>query len=141
MAETAVDDRSSRRRRLYIAGGLVAVVGLLAGLAAWWFVFRDDAPPAVDLGTAVAQLDEDLDGADPVESGESDTGQGNADLGEVDISGEWTVDNSIGTFDYETATGSFAGFRVNEELTLAPSATAGYKMRSRRADSPRHRSL
>ena len=30
----------------------------------------------------------------------------------------WVVDDEIGEFDFDTASGSFAGFRVDEELTV-----------------------
>ena len=39
-----------------------------------------------------------------------------------DINATWVVDDEIGEFDFETASGSFAGFRVDEELTSAMSS-------------------
>ena len=52
-----------------------------------------------------------------------------ADAGEVpatnefdgDVDGTWTVDSSIGEFTFHSASGSFAGFRVDEEL-IGPGA-------------------
>ena len=38
--------------------------------------------------------------------------------------GIWSVDTSIGTFTFEEATGSFVGFRVEEELSGIGSTTA-----------------
>ena len=101
-----------RRRRLMIGGGILAVVVIAAGVGLWWF-FRDDAPAEVDLATAVEQV---------APSGE-DAPEGAA-AGDVDIAGAWAVDTSIGDFDFETATGSFAGFRVEEELSTIGSTTA-----------------
>ena len=122
----------SGSRRWYVIAGVVATLVVVAGVAAWWFVFRDDAPPAVDLGAAVAQLDEDLAGTDPDSeppdgdpAEAADAGPADAPQVEEAISGEWTVDNTIGTFDYETASGSFAGFRVDEELTLGETTAVG----------------
>ena len=42
----------------------------------------------------------------------------------TDIVGVWTVDTSIGDYDYEEATGSFAGFRVNEVVSYIDERTA-----------------
>ena len=35
------------------------------------------------------------------------------------------VDDEIGEFDFETASGSFAGFRVDEELTIGEVVAVG----------------
>ena len=40
------------------------------------------------------------------------------------IDGTWTVDTETGDFDYESATGSFVGFRISEELSTIGSTTA-----------------
>ncbi|MCB9387537.1 MAG: YceI family protein [Microthrixaceae bacterium] len=95
---------------------VTAAVVLLAGAGAWWFL-RDDAPEEVDLSAAtagVAQQDSDgsVDGA--------------ADGGtfDGDVSGTWSVDTDTGDFDYESATGTFAGFRIAEELAGIGSTTA-----------------
>ncbi len=40
------------------------------------------------------------------------------------VSGLWTVDTSIGEFSYEDSTGTFVGFRVDEELASIGSTTA-----------------
>ncbi len=99
-----------RRRRLMIGGGILVVILAAVGVGLWWF-FRDDAPAEVDLATAVEQV--------APEDAESPVG-----TGDVDIDGAWSVDTSIGDFDFETATGSFAGFRVEEELSTIGSTTA-----------------
>lgn len=101
---------NTRRRRLLIGGGILAVLVAAAAVGLWWF-FRDDAPAEVDLATAVEQVTPEGDGAP-------------AGSGDVDIQGAWAVDTSIGDFDFETATGSFAGFRVEEELSTIGSTTA-----------------
>lgn len=91
-----------------VAIGAATVVVVLVGVGVWWFL-RDDAPPPVDLDTA----------AESVERGE---GEGAA--GAPGVEGTWTVDTETGEFDYESATGTFAGFRVEEELAGVGSATA-----------------
>ncbi|MEM8905875.1 MAG: YceI family protein [Actinomycetota bacterium] len=103
-----------RRRRLMIGGGILAVILIVAGVGLWWF-FRDDAPAEVDLATAVEQV---------TSGDEASTGDAPAGGGDVEIDGAWAVDTSIGDFDFETATGSFAGFRVEEELSTIGSTTA-----------------
>ena len=41
------------------------------------------------------------------------------------IAGTWTVDTTLGEFNYEEATGSFVGFRVEEELTFGSVTAVG----------------
>jgi polyisoprenoid-binding protein YceI len=97
---------------------LAAVVLLVAagGAFAFWFL-RDDAPDEVDLGAAVDAVEDDDAG-----DGTSTTGETTASSG---IEGSWSVDGDSGTFDFtDTASGTFVGFRVNEELSAVGSATA-----------------
>jgi polyisoprenoid-binding protein YceI len=117
----------------WIAGGAV-VVAVLAGLGIWWF-FKDDAPAAVDLDAATAALDEDTV---PTETAEQDTTTPTAAAADpittaaatdtvataAGVAGTWTVDTSIGEFSFEDSTGTFVGFRVEEELTGIGSTTA-----------------
>src|SRR5687767_11274129 len=79
-----------------VIAGIVtaAVVGL--GVATWYFVFRDDSPPAVSLKSATK-------GVDNKKSAPTNG-----------LDGTWTVDDSIG--DFSQFTSSFVGFRVQEEL-------------------------
>lgn len=42
-----------------------------------------------------------------------------------DIDGTWVIDDEIGSFTFDTASGSFAGFRVAEELTIGESTAVG----------------
>ena len=99
-------------KKWLLIGGLGAVVAVLA---VWFLFFRSDAPDAVDVDAANAQLDEDLASAD----------DGGAAGFDGDINGEWIIDDEIGDFDFETASGSFAGFRVDEELTVGSVVAVG----------------
>ena len=128
------------RRFLIIGGvGVVAVVALAVG--AWFLFFSDDAPEAVTNEAANEQLDADLAAAD--ENGAATEDETAADAPTADdpapadpidadpidtpagIEGEWTVDTSIGEFDFDSASGSFAGFRVDEELTIGEVTAVG----------------
>jgi polyisoprenoid-binding protein YceI len=104
----------SKTVKLVVAA--VVVVAVAGGAFLWWF-FRDDAPEEVDLGAAVDAVEE-----------QDDSGSGTTDdttAGSDGIAGTWTVDGDSGTFDFsDTASGTFVGFRVNEELTGVGAATA-----------------
>ncbi|HUP72779.1 MAG TPA: YceI family protein [Acidimicrobiales bacterium] len=91
-----------RRTKVVLALCAMVVIGAAGGI--WWFL-RDDAPPRVSLEAAA----------------ESATGQTGTREG---IAGDWSVDADSGTFDFETATGTFAGFRIEERLTGIGSTTA-----------------
>jgi polyisoprenoid-binding protein YceI len=95
------------RTPIKILLGVVAVVAILAGVGIWLF-FRDDAPPPVSLDTAADSVTTTT-GDEPAVDG---------------IEGTWTVDAESGDFDFESATGTFAGFRIQEELASIGSTTA-----------------
>ena len=92
------------RKRTKIVLALCVVVLLGAGGGIWWFL-KDDAPPRVSLEAAAGSV----------------TGQAASREG---IAGDWAVDAETGTFDFESATGTFAGFRIEERLTGIGSTTA-----------------
>ena len=112
-------------KKYLIGGALVAVI--VAAVAFWFLFFKDDAPDAVDVGDANDQLDADLDAADdaaPEDTAPGVTAPGDA-VPEDGIDGTWVVDDEIGDFDFDTASGSFAGFRVAEELTVGETTAVG----------------
>jgi polyisoprenoid-binding protein YceI len=96
--------RPRRRRWLRWSLCCLAVVVIAAGAFVWWF-FRGDAPDAVSIGNAVAQVED----TQPAATG---------------VAGTWSVDTSVGEFSYEDSTGTFVGFRVEEELSGIGSTTA-----------------
>ena len=49
---------------------------------------------------------------------------GSSDAASSEFAGTWSVDTSIGEFSYEDSTGTFVGFRVEEELRNIGSTTA-----------------
>jgi polyisoprenoid-binding protein YceI len=103
-----VPARRRSRKWWYVGAAVLLVVTLAAvGVAIWYFVFRDDSPPAVSIDRASASL----------ESTQSDDSQA---AGAVD--GSWTIDPTIGTF--ADFTSSFAGYRVQEEFVTIGAKTA-----------------
>jgi polyisoprenoid-binding protein YceI len=103
----------SRRRNLVIAAAVLAVVAV----GAIWFVFfRNDAPEAASLETAVAGLDNENG-----ESGDPETTEPARPL--EDLDGAWTLDTTVGSFDDFTS--SWIGFRIDEELTLGAVTAVG----------------
>ncbi len=115
-------------KKYLIGGGLVAVIAV--AVAVWFLFLKDDAPDAVDVGSANDQLDADLaadgDGgdADPDDGDDEGTGD-DAPVVADGIDGVWVVDDEVGEFDFESASGSFAGFRVDEELTVGAVTAVG----------------
>lgn len=121
-----VSEPRPRRRRwpwVVIAAVLVVAVAVAAGLA--WF-FRDDAPEEVSLEGAVEAAEQATTTAAPDTTGSASTTAAGTTAPPTggSVEGTWAVDTSIGTFDFESATGSFVGFRVEEELASIGSTTA-----------------
>ena len=130
---------TNRRRRLvrWIAGGVVVLVAL-AGLGIWWF-FKDDAPARGHprrrhCGDRRGHCAERLRRSPrrpprrtpptPRSIRRRPTPPRRAAAATSGIAGTWTVDTSIGTFSFEDSTGTFVGFRVQEELSGIGSTTA-----------------
>jgi polyisoprenoid-binding protein YceI len=111
---------SSMSKPVKILLALVAVA-VVAGGAAYFLFWSDDAPDEVDLGDAVDAV-EDGDGGG---NGDGDgDGDGDATAAES-VEGSWVVDTSQGSFDFsDSASGTYVGFRVNEEHTILGSITA-----------------
>jgi polyisoprenoid-binding protein YceI len=131
---TATPPSSTRsRRRWWVVGGVAALVVLVVGGGLWWFL-RDDAPEAVNLEDAVEAAQGDATTTTSAAVAETTTTAGSEttttapDEGGTTpegIEGTWVVDTSIGTFDFETADGTFVGFRVEEELTVGATTAVG----------------
>ena len=108
--------------RLKVLIGVVGAIVLVAAGGIWWFL-RDDAPAEVSLAAAVESVAGADSGGDTAASG-SDAADGGS-TGTVDgIEGSWVVDTETAEFDTESATGTFAGFRIEEELASIGSTTA-----------------
>lgn len=100
-------------RRFTILASIVLAVAVAVGGGLYWF-FQDDAPDEVSLDAATSGLDDEP--AEPDDDAET--------AGPGDISGTWVVDAESGEFDYDSATGTFVGFRIEEQLANIGSTTA-----------------
>jgi polyisoprenoid-binding protein YceI len=111
-------------RTLLLAILMVVVIG--AGFGIWYIFFRPAGPAPVGTGAPVIP-----GAASPaVAATASPAGGGSpAPLGSVSavsLDGTWTIDPSIGAFDYAARdfSGSWAGYRVQEQLVGLAGTTA-----------------
>ncbi len=111
---------TDRRNKLLIGGGVAVVLLAVLAFLVYWFVFRDDAPASVDTQEAADARQEALAEAQTDEPATEPATTDGAAAGTDDISGTWTIDTSIGTFDErcltEVCDATFVGFRIDEEL-------------------------
>ena len=120
--------RPTRTRGAIIVIGVLALAVAIAGAAGLWYLFFRPAGPApVSLASLPAvTATQSTDGstpsaaanptADPAASEDPAATTSTAD----GISGTWAVDTSVGSGD----TGTFVGYRVNEQLATVGAATA-----------------
>lgn len=104
----SASSKSRSKLPLMVGAAVVVVLAVAVGL---FFFMGSDSPDKVNLDDAAAQVTTTSSG----DSSGSDTTTGPTSAAEG-IEGEWTVDTETGEFDYESATGSFVGFRIDEEL-------------------------
>jgi polyisoprenoid-binding protein YceI len=113
---TAPQPATSKRGPLLAIAAIVILA--VAGIGLWYLFFRPAGPAPVSLGsttptelasaTAVAEASTDPS-SDPASA---DPSTGGSETG--GIAGTWTVDQTVGSFD--DFSGSFVGYRVQEEL-------------------------
>jgi hypothetical protein len=117
----------TRRRRLLLVGGAVVGLLLLVGVAV--LLLGGDAPAEVAIDDAVAGIDDRTTAA---AEGDAADGGGATDEGDAaeqdvdaapdgpdaadDADGTWTVDTDLEPFDLAASSGSFVGYRIDEEL-------------------------
>ena len=116
----ATNPSRSWLRVLALGIGLAVLAAAAAGT--WYLFLRAPAPSAVALGAQPAATPSAS--AEPTESADSATPDAGsaAKAAAAGLDGTWTVDGSIGSFD--DFSGSFVGYRVQEELVGVGAATA-----------------
>ena len=102
-----------------------AVAGLVVAAVAFALIyfFGGAEPAEVDLDSTVSALTATTV-AGGAESTTATTTAAPSTSSLADVSGIWSVDTTTGTFNFEEATATFAGFRVEEELARIGAATA-----------------
>lgn len=110
----------------YAAIGLASVAVIGGGL--FWYL-RDDAPPAVSLEAATESVSSttattETEPADTATADSTVSTDTTAAAVTVELPGTWSVDTESGEFDFESATGTFAGFRINEKISEVGDVTA-----------------
>lgn len=93
-----------------VALALGAVLLVVIGVGAY-LLLGNDAPERASLENAT----KGVRGGDGSTATSAGPGAAPAD-GLQAVAGDWVVDTTTGSFDWESATGTFAGFRVKEEL-------------------------
>jgi polyisoprenoid-binding protein YceI len=100
-----------RRTRLWIAGGILALLGVVAVAAVvlWNTVLTDDAPSQANLADAVASVND---------------GQRTTPAAATTPAGSADIERLTGTWTLAPAGDSFVGYRVKEELATIGAFTA-----------------
>jgi len=108
---------SRKRRWIGLSIAAVLIAGVAFGLI---YFFGGTEPAEVDLDATVNAVSPTTAGDSSAATATSTPTPSALD----DVSGVWTIDTSTGTFSFEGATATFAGFRVQEELAQIGAATA-----------------
>lgn len=115
----------TRRGVIITTAALVLVIGATAVYGVWRVLSR--APAEVSLEAAVASVEEKETSESVESAAPSQTTQKKLPTEEPaweSQDGVWRVDSTSGSFTFEESSGSFVGFRVEEELARVGSVTA-----------------
>jgi polyisoprenoid-binding protein YceI len=89
------------------------------------YFFGGAEPAEVDLDSTIDAVSNTTEAGSSTSAAATATTNAGTSTGALtDASGTWSVDTTTGTFSFEEATASFAGFRVEEELAQIGAATA-----------------
>lgn len=99
-----------------ISALVLVILVVIVGGGIWWFL-HDDSPPPVDLDAAAK-------GVTSTTAAPGGTASPDGSKATAGIEGTWKVDTTTGTFDYQSASGTFVGYRVQENLARVGSNTA-----------------
>ncbi|MEZ5280172.1 MAG: YceI family protein [Acidimicrobiales bacterium] len=106
----ANDQPILKKRPVQILLVILVLLVVGAGFAVYRIINRD-TPDEVNQDAAVAVVS----GGSDTTASDGSTASGDSGSSEG-IAGTWTVDTSIGEFNFEDATSSFVGFRIDEEF-------------------------
>jgi polyisoprenoid-binding protein YceI len=110
-------------RRLVLLAAALVVAGAVA-LALTWYLGRD-TPAAVDAQAAVdAATADDTAGTGSSTGAAPSGGADNAQDEAGPLASDWVVDTDLVAYDFDGGTGTFLGFRIDEELTTVGATTA-----------------
>lgn len=104
--ETEPTTPDARRPRLLTYGITSAALLIAAAAAGVWWLFGGDAPDEVDAQAALEATGE----------------RTSLEVGE--IGGTWQVVHDEVAYDFDAGTGTFVGFRIDEELAIGGATTA-----------------
>lgn len=113
---------SPRRRTVVTVLVLLAIVAAAAIIGVWRVL--GDAPEEVSLAEAVEVAEQAQENPDPPASPTTAAAADAAMTSTAELDGTWAVNAETGEFTLDDATGSFAGFRVDEELARIGAFTA-----------------
>jgi polyisoprenoid-binding protein YceI len=102
------------RATLGLVAGAAVLVLVVVGFGGWYFFIRDDAPEEANIESAAETLDQ--------QAGASGSGTDDPTGAPSEVDGTWAVDTTVGSFD--DFSGTWAGYRVDEELAGIGSQTA-----------------
>jgi polyisoprenoid-binding protein YceI len=129
-ADPAASLPSSGRRRWPVVVIVVGALLIAAAYLGFSYLFLGDTPAAVGLATATPSATAQAGTAtaspatSPAATGSAaaDSSDGGAGGGSGTLDGTWNIDPSVGSF--SDFSGSFVGYRVQEELANVGAATA-----------------
>jgi polyisoprenoid-binding protein YceI len=101
----------------------MAVVVIAVVALSLIYFFGGAEPAEVDLDSTVNAVTATT-ASNGAESSAATTTAAPTESALTDVSGDWSVDTTTGTFSFEEATATFAGFRVEEELAQIGATTA-----------------
>lgn len=108
------------RPRILLAAVVLAAVAVGGVL---WFLNRD-TPDAVDIDRAIADATAPADDAASADGAEAESAVVDAPDTLVDATGTWRVDPDVVPFDPATGSGTWVGYRIDEELSGIGAYTA-----------------
>lgn len=105
-----------------LIGGGLAIILVVAGIT-WWF--SASAPAEVDIATALEDAATPTEGVTATaEATPTDATVPTATSTATPAGQDWTVSTEVVAYDFDAPAGTFAGFRIDEELSSVGATTA-----------------